>query len=69
MHLIEAEGGVLGRYIGYYEPYASSHDELDRDNAVQEETRLAARSLLTTMASVRNGSHPALHRTDGPRPK
>jgi multimeric flavodoxin WrbA len=69
MHLIEAEGGVLGRYIGYYEPYATSHDELDRDNAVQEETRLAARSLLTTMASVRNGSHPALHRTDGPRPK
>jgi multimeric flavodoxin WrbA len=69
MHLIEAEGGVLGRYIGYYEPYATSHDELDRDNAVQEETRLAARSLLTTMASVRNGSHPALHRTDSPRPK
>ena len=30
---------ALDRYIGYYEPYATSHDALDRDKAVQEEVR------------------------------
>ncbi len=36
----------LDRYIGYYEPYATSHEALDRDAAVQEEVRNAARTLL-----------------------
>jgi hypothetical protein len=27
------------RYIGYYEPYANSHDAFDRDELVQEEAR------------------------------
>jgi multimeric flavodoxin WrbA len=69
MHLIEAEGGVLARYIGYYEPYATSHDALDEDEDVQQETRLAARALLSTLGAVRAGTHPALNRSDGPRPK
>jgi multimeric flavodoxin WrbA len=69
MHLIEAEGGVLGRYIGYYEPYATSHVALDEDEDVKQETRLAARALLSTLAAVRAGTHPALNRSDGPRPK
>jgi spore maturation protein CgeB len=30
------------RYIGYYEPYATSHDALDRDQDVQEEVRNVA---------------------------
>jgi len=34
----------LDRYIGYYEPYASSHDSLDRDEAVHEEARNVARA-------------------------
>jgi hypothetical protein len=40
-------GGMaeLDRYIGYFEPYATSHDSLDRDTAMQEEVRNAARTL------------------------
>jgi multimeric flavodoxin WrbA len=36
----------LDRYIGYWKPYATSHDELDADVALQEEVRNAARTLL-----------------------
>ena len=35
----------LDRYIGYWKPYATSHDELDADTAMQEEVRNAARTL------------------------
>ena len=33
----------LDRYIGYWKPYATSHEELDADEAVQEEVRNIAR--------------------------
>jgi hypothetical protein len=43
MHLIPAGPlAELDRYIGYWKPYASSHQELDADTAVQEEVRNAA---------------------------
>jgi len=45
----------LDRYIGYWQPYATSHDELDRDQAVQEEVRNAARTLLEAVLAVRSG--------------
>ena len=32
----------IDRYVGYYEPYAESHEALDADRAFQEETRNAA---------------------------
>ena len=36
MHLRPAgEMALLGRYIGYYKPYATSHAELDRDSALR----------------------------------
>lgn len=35
----------LDRYIGYWKPYATNHQELDEDVAVQEEVRNAARTL------------------------
>jgi multimeric flavodoxin WrbA len=69
MHLIPAAGGVVGRYVGYYEPYATSHDALDRDEAVQENTRQAARALLATIEAIRSGRHPALRQEEDPRPK
>jgi multimeric flavodoxin WrbA len=50
--------GALARYVGYYEPYASSHDALDADEAVQEETRNAARSLIETVQRMRGGKRP-----------
>ena len=35
----------LDRYVGYYEPYATSHEALDRDEAFQNEVRNAALTL------------------------
>ncbi len=45
----------LDRYIGYWEPYATSHDALDRDLAVQGEVRLAAEELARAMTARANG--------------
>jgi multimeric flavodoxin WrbA len=56
MHLVPA--GVpaeLDRYIGYWEPYATSHQALDRDTAIQEEVRNAARTLLEAVQARRTG--------------
>ncbi len=58
MELIQAgTSGALDRYIGYYEPYATSHDALDRDEAVQEEVRNTARSLVETVRQIRSGDY------------
>ena len=47
MHLCPAgPTAELDRYVGYWQPYATSHDELDADTAIQEEVRNAARTLL-----------------------
>lgn len=43
----------LDRYIGYYEPYAQSHDTLDRDEAVQEEVRNVARAVMNAVTDLR----------------
>ena len=45
----------LDRYIGYWKPYATSHDELDKDTDVQEEVRNAARTLLRAVKEQRAG--------------
>lgn len=45
----------LDRYIGYWQPYATSHAELDHDVMVQEETRMAARTLLEGVLADRAG--------------
>jgi multimeric flavodoxin WrbA len=46
MHLIPAgPKAELDRYIGYWAPYATSHDALDADVAIQEEVKNAARIL------------------------
>jgi len=60
----------LDRYIGYYEPYATSHAALDRDEAVQEEARNAARALAQAVAELRAGRLSAPGRSLArPRPK
>ncbi len=71
MHLVPAAPlAQLDRYIGYYEPYATSHDALDRDTAVQEEVRNAARSLAAGVRLARSGKFPIADRgLDDPRPK
>jgi hypothetical protein len=45
----------LDRHIGYYAPYATSHQSLDRDEGVQEEVRNVARAVLTAAAELRAG--------------
>ena len=45
----------LDRYIGYYTPYATSHDALDRDEGVQEEVRNVARALAAAVGQLRAG--------------
>jgi multimeric flavodoxin WrbA len=70
MKLIPAvpQGG-LDRYIGYYEPYATSHDALDRDAAVQDEVRHAAKTLIEAVRLSRSGRFPGLTSEPETRPK
>jgi multimeric flavodoxin WrbA len=60
----------LDRYIGYYEPYATSHDTLDRDLPVQEEARNVARAVAKAVVELRAGRLQAVQPTlSNPRPK
>ncbi len=65
-----AHAAAIDRYIGYYEPYATSHAALDEDTAVQEETRNVARVLVEAVRLAHAGK---LERADAgiesPRPK
>jgi multimeric flavodoxin WrbA len=71
MQLIEASPSAsLDRYIGYYEPYATSHEALDRDEALQQEVRNAARVLVNAVGLKRKGDLPDPAKgIDDPRPK
>ncbi len=71
MGLVRAgNSAVLDGYVGYYEPYATSHDHLDQDKDFQEEVRNAARSLVNAVRLMRRGE---LKQPDAalrePRPK
>jgi multimeric flavodoxin WrbA len=47
----------VARYLGYYGSYATSHDDLDRDRALQAEVRNAARTLIETIRQIRTGRY------------
>lgn len=49
------------RYIGYYDPYATSHEALDKDKAIQEEVRNSALSLLLSSKAARLGKLQSLN--------
>lgn len=69
MGLEPAIGGQLDRYIGYLEPYATSHEALDEDRDVVIEVRNAMRVLVERTRQLRAGvTRPAATVTD-PRPK
>ncbi len=51
-----AADAPLGRYIGYYEPYASSHEALDKDKPMQEEVRNTARAVSRAVMDLRAGT-------------
>jgi multimeric flavodoxin WrbA len=60
----------LDRFIGYYEPYATSHEALDKDEAMQEETRNVARAVAKAVVELRAGRLQAVQATlSRPRPK
>lgn len=71
MHMIPAGGrATLDRFVGYYEPYATSHEALDRDEAFQEEVRDAALTLMDAVTAKREGklTEPGAELKE-PRPK
>ena len=45
----------IDRYIGYWEPYATSHDALDKDRAMRAEVRIAAEELARAIKARRAG--------------
>lgn len=70
MDLVPAGGAALvDRYVGYYEPDASSHDAPDRDADLVEEVRNVARTLAAKVAWLRAGNRPADHDLEDPWPK
>lgn len=59
MHLIPAShAATIDRYVGYYEPYATSHEALDRDEALHTEVRNAAKILIEAVGLSRAGKLP-----------
>jgi multimeric flavodoxin WrbA len=56
MHLCPAgPTAELDRYIGYWKPYATSHEELDADQAIQAEVGNAALALAEAVKANREG--------------
>lgn len=71
MHLVSAgRFAELDGYVGYMEPYATSHQELDHDREFQEEVVNAARVLGNAVRLARLGQlrDPGRHIAD-PNPK
>lgn len=58
----------LDRYIGYWEPYATSHLSLDDDHAIQQEVANAGQVLAEAVVQLRSGQFPAQD-TDLPDPR
>jgi len=64
MELVPAgAAAAIDRHIGYYEPYATSHEALDRDTAFMEEAKNAAVTLME--AVTENAPMPLASRTVG----
>jgi hypothetical protein len=56
MGLIDAGAQArLDRAVGYYEPYATSHEALDADTALQEEARNVGRAVAHAVTQMRSG--------------
>lgn len=60
----------LARFIGYYQPYATSHEALDKDEAIGQEVRNLAKGLALAVKASRAGLLDALSpKLEDPRPK
>ena len=70
MELVPAGNmALLDRYIGYYEPYATSHEALDKDEAIMRETQNAARTLVAAVSEMRQGRREPGSNLEMPRKK
>jgi multimeric flavodoxin WrbA len=71
MGLIPAgRAALVDSYVGYYKPYATSHDELDTEKEFHEEVRNAARALVNAVRQSRRGEFKQPDRSlKEPRPK
>ena len=71
MGLIDSgQPALLDRFIGYYEPYATSHETLDLDVAVQQEGRNVALAVAHAVKELRTGTLAAVQpQVRRPRPK
>jgi hypothetical protein len=71
LHMVSAGSKAeLDAYVGYFEPYATSHQALDRDPAFQEEVRQAATVLAQAVQAKRDGKLVEPGRAlQEPRPK
>lgn len=57
MGLIDAGSQArLDRYVGYYTPYATSHEALDADKALQAEVRNVASAVAQAVQALRAGT-------------
>jgi len=65
-----APAASFDRYLGYYEPYATSHEALDRDTDLQKEVRNSAKVLVEAVSLARAGKLPRPDASvQDPRPK
>ena len=65
-----AHKAAIGAYVGYYEPYANNHRDLDEDTGFQQEVRNAAQSLVNAVKLRRAGRfEQADAKLHGPRDK
>jgi multimeric flavodoxin WrbA len=57
MGLVDAGSQArLDRYVGYYEPYATSHEALDADEGLQAEVRNVAGAVANAIKELRAGT-------------
>lgn len=71
MELISA-GSIanISRYVGYLEPYATSHEALDQDQDLMDEVKNAAKALVLATLAERAGKLGVYEKKwDEPRPK
>jgi multimeric flavodoxin WrbA len=71
MHLLPAGlHGTLARYVGYYEPYATSHEALEKDKAFHQEVEGVVKGLTAAVRGARAGKYRELADAgEEPRPK
>ena len=61
---------AIDTWIGWYQPYATSHDDLDQDRAIVTQVEQAALSLSSLVQQLRDGSfEPPNAGLHGPRQK